>query len=929
MNLLAWNCCGSGGHATIPNLARYLHATRAKIAFISETRANVRCSEQRIRRLPLKNSEIVPAVGKWGGLWLLWDDEVSVTILERSHFFLFVVVREHPLAQPCTLGAVYGDPHDRVTEYIWERVEFYANEYGSPLCIFGDLNSVVGLHEKFGGSAKDKRKHKRFRSMINRTQLVDLGYHGCAYTWSNHRPCATLIQQRLDRAMASTTWVTLYPEAKVYHLPKANSDHVPILLCTKPDRERGLRTFKAENWWLHAEGFDEVCKRALVTQNLDHSWDWEGMQHRLKNEVKGWLKTTTQPSHELALIEAQLLELQYAIPDDSWHDKFKELQSKYNHCLLLVEAYWAQRSRIRWAVEGDNNTAFFHATVASRRRRNSIHAILGEGDDIITDRTMVRRAFVEHYKNIFISAHEASTGSPAFSFAFVSCLPELNPSERELLGIQPTEQEITAALFAIHPDRASGLDGMNGRLVQRQWEFFRPYVLNYVTSFFATSQLDPKMARANVVLVPKKEGPKHVSDYRPISVCNLVYKIISKILSTRMKPIMSKLVTANQCAFVPGRIISDNILLLRELMHTFSSSSFNRQAFCFKCDLSKAFDRMEWHFVVRVLQLYGFPPIFVSWINVCISSASFAILINGSADGFITPTRGLRQGCALSPYLFILCMDVLNRMLDYKVHSDLIRGLTISRNAPPITTILYDDDLLVCGLAEQQEVQQVKDTVEDFCAMSGQKIGIEKSRIWFSKRTGEDMKQYCMQMFEATQGENDHTYLGVPIMPTRISHYDYLIDKVTAKLHVWKAKLLSPAAKITLIKAVVEPMVLYSMGAGPITDSVLQRINLKVRAFFWNTGEKNRMRLVNWDKITVPKAEGGLGLRGITLLNKAMAMKMLWRLVSKECEQSLWVRVLNAKYLSRTCIWLATVPTRCTKLWVAILQAREALRANV
>ncbi|KAJ3697639.1 hypothetical protein LUZ61_001344 [Rhynchospora tenuis] len=268
-------------------------------------------------------------------------------------------------------------------------------------------------------------------------------------------------------------------------------------------------------------------------------------------------------------------------------------------------------------------------------------------------------------------------------------------------------------------------------------------------------------------------------------------------------------------------------------------------------------------------------------------------------------------------------------MLDFKVHSGLIKGLTISRNAPPITSILYADDLLVCGLAEQHEVLQINANVEEFCLMSGQKIGIENSRIWFSKRTAAGMKQYCMQVFQAAQGEKDHTYLGVPIMPTRISHYDYLMDKVIAKLHIWRAKLLSPAAKITLIKAVVEPMVLYSMGAGPIPESVLQKINLKIRSFFWNTGDKNKMRLVSWDKITVPKAAGGLGLRDITLLNKAMAMKMLWRMVSKECEQSLWVKVLTAKYLSRTAIWLATVPRICTKLWAAILAAREALKPNV
>ncbi|KAJ1703911.1 hypothetical protein LUZ63_003690 [Rhynchospora breviuscula] len=115
----------------------------------------------------------------------------------------------------------------------------------------------------------------------------------------------------------------------------------------------------------------------------------------------------------------------------------------------------------------------------------------------------------------------------------------------------------------------------------------------------------------------------------------------------------------------------------------------------------------------------------------------------------------------------------------------------------------------------------------------------------------------------------------------------------------------SPAAKIVLVKSVVEPMVLYSMGAGPIPESVLQKINLKIRAFFWNS------------------------LRDVTLLNKAMAVKMLWRLILNECDNSLWVKVLKCKYLSRSAVWQATKPARCTKFWVSVLQTREVLKSHV
>ncbi|KAJ4797273.1 RNA-directed DNA polymerase (reverse transcriptase)-related family protein [Rhynchospora pubera] len=242
---------------------------------------------------------------------------------------------------------------------------------------------------------------------------------------------------------------------------------------------------------------------------------------------------------------------------------------------------------------------------------------------------------------------------------------------------------------------------------------------------------------------------------------------------------------------------------------------------------------------------------------------------------------------------------------------------------------MYADDLLICGMAEVQEVKQLKETLDEFCSMSGQLIGADKSSIWFSKRTSPQMKAFCASYLQAYPGECNQIYLGVPIYPTKSCHYNYLVDKVDAKLSVWKARMLSSAAKVVLLKAVIQPMLLYSLGAGSIPDAVLQRINLKMRAFFWNTGSNNKMRLVPWEVITTPKCNGGLGLVDARVLNRAMTVKMLWRLAAKENEQALWVRVLSAKYLNRSTLWLTKTPTRCSKLWRTLLECRADLQPHI
>lgn len=229
--------------------------------------------------------------------------------------------------------------------------------------------------------------------------------------------------------------------------------------------------------------------------------------------------------------------------------------------------------------------------------------------------------------------------------------------------------------MALGPDKAPGPDGMNARFLQTYWQELKPSIETEIKKFFQIGHMPPYIAKSNMILIPKIENPTQVTDYRPISICNVSYKIISKIIATRMKPIIQSLIHHNQAAFTKGRQITDHIILMREIIHTFSMPSFNKSAFCLKSDLLKAFDRMSWSFIEKILSMYAFPPTLITWIMACIKSTHFSILFEGSGDGFITPTRGIRQGCALSPYIFILCMNVLSAIMQHELQHGRLQGL--------------------------------------------------------------------------------------------------------------------------------------------------------------------------------------------------------------------------------------------------------------
>lgn len=169
----------------------------------------------------------------------------------------------------------------------------------------------------------------------------------------------------------------------------------------------------------------------------------------------------------------------------------------------------------------------------------------------------------------------------------------------------------------------------------------------------------------------------------------------SKILVQRLKDILSHVVSENQAAYITGRHISDNVLLANEVFHSLKARErCARSYMAVKIDISKAYDRLEWSFLEKVLRKKGFCDVWIGWIMECISSVSFSVLTNGSPYGHFLPTRGIRQVNPLSPYLYILCADVLSSMMDQAFSEHNIQPLCISVGGPPVSHLLFADDSL-------------------------------------------------------------------------------------------------------------------------------------------------------------------------------------------------------------------------------------------
>lgn len=225
-----------------------------------------------------------------------------------------------------------------------------------------------------------------------------------------------------------------------------------------------------------------------------------------------------------------------------------------------------------------------------------------------------------------------------------------------------------------------------------------------------------------------------MKDYRPISLCNVTYKIIARV-TNKLKNIMGNIIDPHQSAFIPGRSIIDNILLGYECMHWLRNSK-NKQGYAtLKLDMSKAYGRVEWTYLKVVLTRMGFTDKWVDLVMRCVTSVVYSFNINGKVIGRVTPSRGLRQGDPLSPYLFVLCSQGLSSILDHCRRANRLQGIRVASGSPMITLLFFADVSLIFFKPTEHNTIKIKNILNAYEKDSGQIINFEKSAITFSKNT--------------------------------------------------------------------------------------------------------------------------------------------------------------------------------------------------
>jgi hypothetical protein len=295
--------------------------------------------------------------------------------------------------------------------------------------------------------------------------------------------------------------------------------------------------------------------------------------------------------------------------------EIRAVTDKMNEMLYREEMMWMQRSRVDGLREGDRNTRFFHSKAIWRARKNRIKKLKDEEGAYQTDQGTMGRLATKYFRELF-TADETIDPEPVLRLFEGKVTEEMN----EKLCADFTEKEIGDALFQISPLKAPGPDGFPARFFQRNWGVLKEEIISAVKEFFKSGVMPEGINETAIVLIPKVDEPEMISQFRPIRLCNVIYKVLSKCLVNRLRPLLDDIISEAQRAFVPGRLITDNALLAFECMHYIQQEQNPAKSFCaYKLDLSKAYDRVDWVFLEQMMIKLGFSHCWVRWIMTCVT----------------------------------------------------------------------------------------------------------------------------------------------------------------------------------------------------------------------------------------------------------------------------------------------------------------------
>ena len=895
INFASFNCRGIRNVVKRANIFEWLRESYKGIILLQETHS---CPSDHNKWSKEWKGDIIFAHGEYNakGVAILIPDNLTKDINIKNqiidpngrYIFLECKFFETELIV-CNLYFPTKDKRE-AQENFYLEVKSILEKYGDKnILMAGDLNTYLEISiDKKGGAVESESKFsKNIKNLMEEFDLVDI--------WRTRNPLSKtytrrenskkgLVQSRLDYWLVSIG--IAYQIQNVYIKPGNSSDHsiIGIKIKFNDISKRGKGFWKFNNDLLNDKKYIELVKNIIKkTLEEEHFTDknmlWEFLKCEIRTHTLHYAgKRARENSEKVKYLGEKIERLEKNLDDHNYAEylqskgEWEGLNMKKTNGILL-------RSKAVWIESGEKNTKYFLNLEKRNYNTKNIKSLITVTNTEISKLSEIIHEKKTFYENLYDSKLiKNETNNFLNQLELDNEIPKLTDEEKNLCDEFLTIQECGKALKLLPNNKSPGSDGFTTNFFKFFWPDIKHIVYNSFIYSFEHGNLTQNQKMGILNLLPKKEKDlRYLANWRPVSLLNTDYKILTKALAIRLQKVIPSIINYDQVGYIKDRYIGENVRIIFDLLKYCDINEI--EAFLIQVDFEKAFDSIEWPFLFKCLESFNFGENFCKWIKIFYNDISSCVGNNGHYSKYFKLKRSIRQGCPISALLFLLVAE----MLAIKIRNDPnINGITINETEYKLSMMADDTTLIVTNLDSFGSAIKI---FKEFSDCSGLKLNLNKTEIIPIGKSKQTNVQIPIHLREIKIKHGPFKALGVWFADTQEIinnlNFDDRIKNMETTINIWKCRSLSLKGKITIIKTLILPQVQFLFSMVYVGEKIINRIEKLLYSFIWN----NNVHKIKKSTLIAPIEFGGLGMIDVRACNLTAKGTWIRRLLGPECSK--------------------------------------------
>lgn len=894
-----YNCNGLGDFKKRKDVFDFLREKQCSIYFLQETHL-LHNSENFIRSCWGYTTFLAGCDTNKNGVAILFNNnfEYKVHNVIRDPHGCYILLDIELLEKRMTLVNVYGPSSGDHPEF-FDTVCTHIDHIGNDIIVAaGDWNVVLNMKldsRNYQSTVNRPRTRKKIFDVMVQYELIDVFRNMYPtkrkYSW---RKFNSIKQGRLDFFLVSENLISEVVGTEVG--PSYRSDHSIVQLFLKKEvLKRDKQYWKFNNSLLKDKSFVTEIKTVIYNLKKEYAlpvYNFDNIDNISDNDLQ--FTISDQLFFEMLLLKIREKTISYSCYKKKADlQKERELESEIKllsdnldeHVLDRLECLNVQlqelrdnkvqgmivRSRINWIQNGEKPSRYF-CNLENRNFVDRTMSFLSTNDgNIIYKQDDVLKEVQDYYECLYSARDVTDVNLDTI----VHEATKLSQCESDSLEGPLSYTEACCALKNMSNNKSPGSDGFTV-------EFFKFFFINIgvflvrsVNEGFLNKNLSVTQRQGIIICIPKDDKPKqYLKNWRPISLLNTAYKIVSASIANRLKNVLPKIIHDDQKGFMKGRYIGENIRKIYDVLRY--TEAENIPGLLLSVDIEKAFDSVSWAFMQKALEFFNFGPCLIQWIATLYHSPISCVSVNGQYSKWFSVCRGVRQGDPSSSYLYLLCAEIMSILIRQNVK---IKG--IQMNELEVLLSQFADDTNVCLDGSEESFNECMRVLRQFSDMSGLKINFEKTNVvWIGRMKNSNIRYLRDENFCWNPGTFRILGILFCIDTDRMIelNYDGKLMTIRRDLHKWNKRQLTPLGKITILKTIIFSKLTYLFLNLPDPPAnVMKEIENMMFKFLWNEKPAKIKRSV----VCKPYIDGGLQMIDVAACISSLKISWLKRITDE------------------------------------------------